>query len=286
MPTPAYTGYADTKPLVADTRQTTVDVTRTNLLALRDAIVMGREPGWTLTATAGTGTAEQPQFHTFAQGVERLRGTLTWSAGFITAILWEWSNDSGGTYVTVCSETRTYDGSSNSTGGANSSWLSWLYEWVGKFIALRTSFTAHAASSAVHGLLGMAFQAASSVAITGGAVNASVGLTTPAEGLFTRASEQFNTYAPGASAGQALDWSKGGSNLTNNGTNAVTFTGISSARISTHLLRCSNLNLTTFPAAVTWGLGGKPSIAGQCSVMMVTTDGGTTVEASVVWRAV
>jgi hypothetical protein len=43
-------------------------------------------------------------------------------------------------------------------------------------------------------------------------------------------------------------------------------------------------NSTTFPAAVTWGLGGKPSIAGKALISLVTLDGGTTVYAGVIWR--
>ena len=56
------------------------------------------------------------------------------------------------------------------------------------------------------------------------------------------------------------------------------------SRVATHALYCTVFNSTTLPAAVTWGLGGKPSIAGKAVVSLVTYDGGTTVFAGIMWR--
>lgn len=281
----AYTAFNSAKPVVTDTRQSTIDYIRTNGVALRDGVISGRVPGWTLSVSGGT--AEEPAIRLWSNGTERIRGTYTYSSGYVTAVTWEYSSTSGSSYDAICSETASYDGSGNQTGGANSSLLSWLYEWIGKLKALRSLYTAHAAATgtSVHGLGSMATQAATSVSVSGGAINGTaIGTTTPAEGLFTRACEQFNTYTPSSGASQALDWAKGGSNLTNNGSNTVSFSNVPSSRLATHLLNCSVFNSTTFPAAVTWGLGGKPSIAGRALVSLATVDGGTTVYAGIYWR--
>lgn len=104
-------------------------------------------------------------------------------------------------------------------------------------------------------------------------------------GSFTRVIEEYNVYAPGSGAGQAVDWAKGGSKLTNNGTNLLSFSNIGSG-VQGHILTCSNFNNTSFPGSVDFGLGGKPSIAGAAVVSLTTFDGGTTVYASIMWRAV
>lgn len=288
MATPAYTQLNTAQPTAGGVRSSDLAAINANQIAVRDGIITGRIPGWTASVTNGSGSAEEPQYRIWANGVLRLRGTYTYSGGYVTQVVWEWSNDSAATWAAIATETVTYDGSKNVTGGANASLLSWLYEWIGKLKALRTSYNAHAAATgaSVHGLGTIATQAANSVALTGGTVNgASVGLTTAAEAQFTRACEQFNTYTPAAAAAQALDWAKGGSSLTNNGSNTVSFANVPASRIATHLLYCTAFNSTTFPAAVNWGLGGKPSIAGAAAVMLLTLDGGTTVLAGIVYRA-
>jgi hypothetical protein len=280
----AYVPLDTARPVVSNVRSTDIAAMNANQLALRDGIIMGRIAGWTLSVSGGA--AEEPLYRLWTKSTEILRGTYTYSSGYVTQVVWEYSSNSGGAYSSIATETVTYDGSSNATGGANSSLLSWLYEWAGKLKALRTLYTAHAAATgtSAHGLGTMSTQAASSVAITGGAFNGTVGATTPAEGLFTRACEQFNTYTPGSGASQAIDWAKGGSTLTNSGSNTLTFSNVPASRVSTHALYVTVFNSTTFPAAVTWGLGGKPSIAGKAVVSMVTLDGGTTVYAGIMWR--
>ena len=282
MATPAYTALDVTKPAIGNARSTDIAALLANTIDLRDGIIMGRISGWTLTTASNV---EEPAWRKWANGAYALRATYTYTAGYVTNVVWQWSNDPSATWATIATETATYT-STHQTGGANSSLLSWLYEWIGKFKDLRTLYTAHAAATgtAAHGLGTMSTQAASAVAITGGAFNGTVGATTPAEGLFTRACEQYNNYTPGSGAGVALDWTKGGSNLTSNGANTLSFTNVPASRIATHALYCTVFNGATFPAAVTWGLGGKPSIAGKAVVSFVTYDGGTTVFAGIVWR--
>jgi hypothetical protein len=279
----AYTALNTTAPNAANVRGTDITAIRNNGLALRDGILMGRIAGFTLSTASNV---EEPTWRKWVNASNNaVRATYTYSSGYVTQIVWEYAPDNA-TWSTICTETCSYV-STHQTGGANSSLLSWLFEWIGKLKDLRTLYTAHAAATgaSAHGLGTISTQAANSVAITGGTINAaSVGLSTAAEGLFTRACEQFNTYTPSSGASQALDWAKGGSALTNSGSNTVSFSNVPSARVATHALYCSVFNSTTFPAAVTWGLGGKPSIAGKALISLVTLDGGTTVYAGVIWR--
>jgi hypothetical protein len=281
----AYVPLDTARPVVSNVRSTDIAAMNANQLALRDGIIMGRIAGWTLSVSGGA--AEEPLYRLWTKSTEILRGTYTYSSGYVTQVVWEYSSNSGGAYSSIATETVTYDGSSNATAGNNSSLVSWLYEWIGKLKALRTTVSGHtsATGTSVHGLGSISTQAASSVAITGGTVNgATLGLSTAAEGLFTRACEQFNTYTPGSGASQAIDWAKGGSTLTNSGSNTLTFSNVPASRVATHALYVTVFNSTTFPAAVTWGLGGKPSISGKAVVSMVTLDGGTTVYAGIMWR--
>jgi hypothetical protein len=129
-------------------------------------------------------------------------------------------------------------------------------------------------------------QAMSNLVATGGSINGTpVGGTTPAAGKFTRVVEVPNTYAPTAGAGVTVDWTNGGSTLTNSGTNVLTFSNVP-AGVAGHVLYCTNFNNTTFPAAVDWGVGGKSSIAGAALVSLTTFDGGATIKGSVMWEAV
>ncbi len=278
----AYTPLDTTAPNAANVRGTDLTAIRNNGLALRDGILMGRIAGFTLSTASNV---EEPAWRKWVNASNNaVRATYTYSSGYVTQVVWDYAPDNA-TWSTIATETCTYT-STHQTAGANSSLLSWLYEWIGKLKDLRTLYTAHAAATgtSAHGLGTMSTQAASAVAITGGAFNGTVGATTPADGLFTRACEQFNTYTPGSGAAQALDWTKGGSSLTNSGSNTVSFSNVPASRVATHALYCTVFNSTTFPAAVTWGLGGKPSIAGKAVVSLVTYDGGTTVFAGIMWR--
>lgn len=169
MATPVYTLLDEANPQTSQTRQAAIDTTRLNDLAERDGIISGRLPGW--TETVGGGTAEEPLSRAWQKGTEYLRAVYTYASGFVTNVTWQWSNDNGTTFVSIgAAETRTYDGAGNTTGGANASAHSWLFEWIGKIKSIRFAFNAHVAAvgTAVHGLGSMATQFASAVAITGG----------------------------------------------------------------------------------------------------------------------
>lgn len=283
----AYTTLDSTKPTTAQTRQAAIDSARTNLNALRDAILMGQMQGFAYSQTVGTGTAEQPQFQLWTNGAIILRATNTWGAaggatGNLSTILWELSVNTGSSYDTICTETRTYDGSGNMTASTNAGgWTGWLGYLLGK---VKTHIAATGA--AVHGLGTMALQAASAVAITGGTVDGTdLGNTTQGKGTFTRVAEKLNTLTPGASAGVTVDWAFGASKITTNVLNAITFANIPAGGAG-HWIDVSNFNQVTWPAAVDWGVGGIQSIAGRAVVNLATDDSGTKVFGSIGWRAV
>jgi hypothetical protein len=280
----AYNPFNESYPVITRTRQQIVDDTRTNVLALRDAIIAGREPGWTLSVSGGT--AEEPAIRLWSFGTERIRASLTYSGGFVTAISWEYSSNSGGAYDPMASETSTYDGSNNQTGGANSSMLSWLWEWIGKLKSLRTSYNAHvaAAGTAVHGLGSMSTQAASAVAVTGGTINGTtIGATTQAMGTFLSAREKHVAATFGAPT--TIDWSAGGSfDTTASGSGAVTlaFSNLPATGFGVSItwdLTNGGLRTWTFPASVKWAGGVAPTLtsAGRDILQFYTRDGGTTV---------
>lgn len=275
---------------------------RTNILSLIDSLIMlapgnnANANGWAFSKVNGSGTDESPQYHIWTNQettAQKIRATYTRSGNYVTQIVWEWTEDNGSTPNATGTWTshRTFTASYSSThlsGGNNSSIFAWFFELLGKFLDLRTSYNAHAASGSAHGMGTMATQSAAAVAITGGSIDAiSLGLTTPAHGRFWRAVETANTYAPGSGAAASWDWGYGGSVMTNNGVNSVSFTNMpASGSIGTHYFHVTNFNNTTFPASVNWGVGGKPSIAGAARGVLVTTDGGTVVAGSVTWRAV
>lgn len=111
----AYTAYNESYPDGTRTGPQVVSDIKANLLAMRDAIVMGGGFfGWAMAATGGT--ADAPTTLTYSKGTERVRATLTWSAGKVTQALYAYSANSGGSYDTIGTKTITYDGSDNVTG--------------------------------------------------------------------------------------------------------------------------------------------------------------------------
>lgn len=77
----AYVPFVDAKPVNSDAGDDVVDDIRENMMALRDAVVLGAFVGWDMTVTAGTGTTSQPQYlymHRNGASTERLRVTYTW----------------------------------------------------------------------------------------------------------------------------------------------------------------------------------------------------------------
>jgi len=108
-----YTAFADDKPTVDTNGLQVVDDTRNNLMAMRDAVVMGAMSGWAYAPSGGT--AEEPATLTYSKGTERLRATLTWSGGNVTQAVWAYSDNSGSTFDTIGTESITYDSGSNVT---------------------------------------------------------------------------------------------------------------------------------------------------------------------------
>ena len=77
----AYTHYVDTTPTLSQDGDDAVDSMRNNMLALRDAVIMGVMVGWDMTVTPGTGSNEKPQYlymHKNGASTARLRITYTW----------------------------------------------------------------------------------------------------------------------------------------------------------------------------------------------------------------
>lgn len=112
----AYVPFENGVPVASDTGPTVVTDIANNLAALRDSIVIGSMVGWDYSKTNGTGTASEPQYIYYSNSTLKIRGTLTWTSGDVTAIVWEFSTDSGSTYPDeIGTETISYDGSSNVT---------------------------------------------------------------------------------------------------------------------------------------------------------------------------
>lgn len=115
----AYTALNASKPVVSDTRQTSVDFMRTNLAALRDAIIAtGVVQGFNYRVTGGT--AEQPGVLWFKRATEVVKVVLTWGStggenGNVTkAAFYYASNESHVSFPT--STNGTYDPMSDGSG--------------------------------------------------------------------------------------------------------------------------------------------------------------------------
>jgi hypothetical protein len=299
MPTPAYTNFQAGKPDgTTGTGATFAADALAQLATLRDSVVSHHPPpGWTMTLTQGTGPdLARPQYTTWLNATLSLgfRLKVTWGGtGTVQlgTVEWEWSNDNGSSWTTMgTAQANTYDANDNITNGTNGGMITRFFELWTKVLRLVTNLAAHIAGTGtgVHGLGSMSTQSAGSVAITGGSADGmAFGVTTKAQVGATRVVEARNVYTPGAGAGVALDWTNGNSYVTNNGTNAVTFSNVpATGQFASHCLRVSNLDTTTFPAAVTWGAGGKPPCNGEAWVFMWTVDGGTTVYAGLSYQAV
>lgn len=111
-----YTPFVDSKPVGTDTGTEAINYIRQNLMAMRDAVVMGAMIDWDFSKSGGT--AEEPAIILYTKGVERLRVSLTWGTsggedGNVKVALWEYSSNSGTNYDTVGTQTMTYDASGN-----------------------------------------------------------------------------------------------------------------------------------------------------------------------------
>lgn len=116
-----YAQYNDAKPDYTDNGTVFASDTKSNLLALRDAIVAGALHGWSVTA--GGSDLSQPDTLTYAKGVERIRASITWISsgpadGSPDEILYEYSDNSGVDWVTIGTKTFSYDAGGDFTGAA------------------------------------------------------------------------------------------------------------------------------------------------------------------------
>lgn len=219
----AYTAFDSTKPAGTQTGPQFATSANANDVALWYAVVAGNAAGFAFSTVVGTGTAEQPQYfvHTNVSNTAiRIRATNTWGSsagelGNLKQQVWQISTDTGttpnatGTWADICTQTYTYDASGNLTAttaaSGTSSWLGYL---VGKVKGLVTSLATHAAltGTSAHGLGTLSTQAASAVAITGGAVDgATIGGTTPAAMHYTSARGK-KTALGSITGAQAIDW--------------------------------------------------------------------------------
>lgn len=117
----AYEEFVENAPTASDTGLSFADRTRNNLMALRDAVIVGTLPGWSFAVTGGPPT--QPTEVTYSKGVERLRVTITYGeSGVIednvTSAVWAYSPDGGTTFETIGTESVTYDGNGDVTATA------------------------------------------------------------------------------------------------------------------------------------------------------------------------
>ena len=258
----AYSPFVPTKPVGTDSGPAVVTSINVNELALWDAVLMGNVNGFVFSVLGGT--AAQPGAFYFKNGTRWLRGTLTWSAGNITQVVWALSTNSGGAYDTICTQTLTYDVSGNLTSTTNASGLSsWLMSLMGKVAGIATSIAS--LSATVAGLGTMASQSASAVAITGGTAT----LTT----------ERETKVALGSIAGStALDWSTGGLfTVTVTGSGAVfTHANLPSGKVGYVTLDITNGGLATSLFSGCKNAGGvAPSLSssGRDIVSLMCHDG-------------
>lgn len=107
-----YTALDTSKPTTAQTRQAAVDAIRTNIVAIRDAIVSGGlVQGFNYSVVGGT--AEQPAQVFLKRGAEWIRLDLTWgvsggASGNVTKAAYYYSANSGGAYDAMADLSGNY----------------------------------------------------------------------------------------------------------------------------------------------------------------------------------
>ena len=75
-----YTEFTADKPVITDTGAQVVDFSRTNLMALRDAIVCGTIVGWNMSQVVGGGSTDEPDeiWYSNDANTEAIRLDITW----------------------------------------------------------------------------------------------------------------------------------------------------------------------------------------------------------------
>jgi len=101
----AYDPFTNAKPDGSvDTGPQVVDYTRKNLMAMRDAVVIGAMSGWSCTPAGADLSKPSSIVWQRIGSTEKIRATLTWgttggATDNVTRALWEYSTD--GTNYTV-----------------------------------------------------------------------------------------------------------------------------------------------------------------------------------------
>jgi hypothetical protein len=108
----AYTAFDSSKPNFSDSRTSQVNYIRTNLTALRDAVIMAAMKGFNYSWSGGT--ADKPTYQYYKNGNTWLRATITWGADDNpTSILYEKSTNGGLSYAAIGTVTYSYDADGN-----------------------------------------------------------------------------------------------------------------------------------------------------------------------------
>lgn len=105
----SYPHYQPDKPVMTDTGQQIVDVTRTNLMAMRDAVILGALPGW--AESYGGVDPAHPDYMMWVHADEQLRASYTWEGDTPTVVTYDYSSDAGNTWQTIGTETLEWDSS-------------------------------------------------------------------------------------------------------------------------------------------------------------------------------
>jgi len=175
----AYFPFNPSKPAGADTPPTYSADDLNNIRALRDAVVCGFMPGWAFSMPGGDPANPTPLVWT--SGVLGLRAVLTWAANQITAVAWEYSENSGGAWAnintggTACAVTTAANGMITAVNKDAGIWVL-AFSGLMRTLGADGTLAAHIAATgiAVHGLGNMSIQNKTNVDITGGTVQAVV----------------------------------------------------------------------------------------------------------------
>jgi len=270
-------------PAIGNARSADIPKIKANFQYLATLLLAGAAKGWTLSVVNGTGSAEEPQYRVWSNGVERVRATFTYASGAVTQVAWEYSDDAGttpnatGTWTAMFTQTATYDGSGNQTAGNHSSTFAWLWEWIAKLKSLRAAYTAHIAlGTGAHSTGNVALQNKNAVDITGGSVK---GVTLE---YVTARGKKVDLGNIGA-GGAAIDWAAGDYFVgTITGAGALTWAnlpGASTGPAGGVTLELANPGAfaMTWPAGVKWPGGAAPTrtVAGVDIYEFVCRDGST-----------
>lgn len=254
----AYTALDSAKPNSSELGSAVPGSANANDLALWDAGLMLMTKSFEWSITAGTGTAQRPQYIFLKNGPRWLRGTITWGTSSgdkynPTTIVWELSTNSGGAYDTIATQTITYDASGYPTASSGAGGFGvMLVSLLGHFWRHVDTYNTHAAATGTgaHSLGSISTQAANNVAITGGYAE------------LTR--ERETKVALGSiTASTAVDWNAGGLfTVTAGGSGAaLTWSNLPNGKVGWITIEITNGGVATslFPAGTKW-IGSAPTL--------------------------